>query len=196
MDIKTILTVLDRHGIEYLLVGTLGAIAHGARLQTNDVDICNATHDDNSRRIAAALRELRAYLIRQPTGRDPASINLDDWPSLRLDVPNEHHLFATPFGQIDVLPAPFGPGGQGSMTNYEKLLPRAITVRAFGLDVAVAAFEDISAAKHALGRQQDLVAEKEMRRIAGLLARGVQPDYGLEQFASWKAKLTPKGAEG
>ncbi len=94
LDIEKILTVLDSHGVKYVLVGALGAVAHGARLETADVDICNATDPDNLQRIAAALREMQAILLRQPTERPPTSIDLNDWTTLRLDDPSEHHLAA------------------------------------------------------------------------------------------------------
>lgn len=36
-DLGRILTTLDRHGVEYLMVGSLGARAHGATRPTRDV---------------------------------------------------------------------------------------------------------------------------------------------------------------
>jgi hypothetical protein len=112
-----------------------------------------------------------------------ASVDVADWATLRLDDPLEHHLFSTPFGEIDVLPQPFGRGGWGRTTGYDELRSGAITVNAFGLSIPVAAFEDIAAAKLALGREQDREAEAELRRVGRLLARGDHPGYGLEEFA-------------
>jgi len=163
LDIEKILTVLDSHGVKYVLVGALGAVAHGARLETADVDICNATDPDNLQRIAAALREMQAILLRQPTERPPTSIDLNDWTTLRLDDPSEHHLFGTPFGQIDVLPEPLGPTGWGSTINYVELRPDSVTIKAFGLAVQVAAFDYIASSKLAAGRKQDLAAEAELK---------------------------------
>jgi hypothetical protein len=37
-DLGRILTTLDRRGVEYLVVGGLGARAHGATRPTQDVD--------------------------------------------------------------------------------------------------------------------------------------------------------------
>ncbi len=113
LDIQVLFSVLNHHDVAYVLVGALGAIAYGARLRTADMDICNATDADNLQRIAAALRKLGAHLIHAPV-RGMASIDLNDWTTLRLDDPTEHHLFSTPFGAIDVLPEPLGAGGWGT----------------------------------------------------------------------------------
>jgi hypothetical protein len=184
VDIKTIFTTLDFHRVVYVLVGTLGAIAHGAILQTSDVDICNAVDACNLQRIAAALRDLHASLLREPPGRAITSIDLEDWRTLRLDDPLEHHLFGTPYGEIDILPEPLGATGWGSATNYEQLRPQAVTVRAFGLAIQVAAFDYIASSKLAIRRPQDIAAEAELRRVGQLLARGEDTSYGLEAFAA------------
>src|SRR5262245_36104146 len=128
MDIRTIFAALDRHQVKYVLVGALGAVAHGARLHTHDADICNATDEANLRRIAKALQEMRARLIREPAGRPMSSIDLGDWRTLRLDDPTEHHLFTTPFGDIDILPEPFGAQGGSSLTNYFELASQAVRI--------------------------------------------------------------------
>lgn len=183
LDPQAILLALDRHGVRYVLVGALAAVAHGARLDTHDVDLCPATDADNLERLAAGLRDLNARLIREPP-RGMGSVDMNDSRTLHLDDPSEHHLFSTPFGRLDVLPAPFGPGGWGEAVTHDDLRPRAVSVRAFGLSVRVAPIADIIAAKRALGRPQDRAAESELRRLAGVLARGEQPDYNLERFAA------------
>lgn len=38
LDIRRILTTLDRHHVEYLVVGGVAANAHGAERRTNDFD--------------------------------------------------------------------------------------------------------------------------------------------------------------
>jgi hypothetical protein len=108
---------------------------------------------------------------------------MGDWRTLRLADPAEHHLFATPFGEIDVLPFLLGSGGWGTTTSYEELAPRAVTVPAFGLPIPVAAFDAIAVSKLAAGRPQDQEAAEELRRVSELLRGGEQPTYGLEQLA-------------
>jgi hypothetical protein len=184
MDLEAIFSVLHSYRVKYVLVGALGAIAHGAKLETHDVDICHAIDAVNLRRTAAALQEMRAYPAREPAGRPISSICLSDWKTLRLDDPSEHHLFTTLFGDIDLLPQPFGRGGWGSTTDYAQLVRHAVKVEAFGLTIPVADFNDIKSSKLALGRKQDLAGEAELARIGSLLAQGILPDFGLEQFSS------------
>ena len=46
-DPDRVLETLERHGVEYLLVGRLAARAHGAQRQTADVDCVPNTALDN-----------------------------------------------------------------------------------------------------------------------------------------------------
>jgi hypothetical protein len=187
-SIEPIFRSFHQHDVNYILVGTLGAIAHGARLQTQDADICIATDADNLQRVAAVLVELNAQLIREPA-RGMAGINTHDWTTLRLNDPTEHHLFETPFGEIDILPVVVGAGGWGSTANYAELSPKSVIITAFGLPIQVAAFDEIMASKLAIRRPQDIAAEAELKRVVALLERGKSPDYSLEQFAH----DTPRG---
>ena len=61
-DLARILTTLDRHGVEYLVVGGLGARAHGATRPTQDIDFVPSSTRENLDRLAGALRELGARL--------------------------------------------------------------------------------------------------------------------------------------
>lgn len=174
-NFATIFTALARHLIRYVLVGALGAIAHGARLTTADADLCIDPTPDNLRRIAALLKELGARLAHHPQ----QEIDFDDWPALRLDNPNVHHLFSTAFGEIDVLPQPFGPAGAAACFDYQQLSWRAVTKPGFGLAIPVAALDDIIASKLAANRDKDLAAELELRRLQSDLAQGIAYN-GLE----------------
>ena len=57
-----ILEVLDRHQVEFVLVGGLGARAHGATRPTSDIDLVPRGEHSNLERLAAALKELGARL--------------------------------------------------------------------------------------------------------------------------------------
>jgi hypothetical protein len=62
IDVAAILDALDRHGVEYVLVGGLAARLHGSPLLTDDLDITPASDRENLERLANALRELEARL--------------------------------------------------------------------------------------------------------------------------------------
>src|SRR6266540_2614359 len=62
LDIARVIAVLDRHGVEYILVGGAAAQAHGAQRLTKDVDCLAQRGAENLERLAGALRELNARL--------------------------------------------------------------------------------------------------------------------------------------
>ncbi len=161
-DFATIFAALARHQVRYVLVGTLGAIAHGARLTTADADICIDIAADNLRHVAALLKELGARSAHHPQ----QEIDFDDLPALQLDNPTRHHLFTTPFGEIDILPEPLG-------FDYPQLAPRAVVKPGFGLAIPVAALDDIIASKLSARRDKDLAATPELRRLQADLAQGI-----------------------
>lgn len=61
-DPERILEVLGRHGVEFVLIGGLAAVAHGSPLPTTDVDVTPDRDPANLDRLAAALRELDARI--------------------------------------------------------------------------------------------------------------------------------------
>jgi hypothetical protein len=62
LDIDRLLTTLDRHEVDFVLVGGVAAIAYGARRPTADLDCVARRSSDNLERLAAALRSLNARL--------------------------------------------------------------------------------------------------------------------------------------
>ena len=59
-DPQRIVEVLNRHRVEYVLVGGYAAQLYGARRPTYDTDITPSTTRDNLDRLAASLHELAA----------------------------------------------------------------------------------------------------------------------------------------
>lgn len=49
------LAVLNRHGVDYVVVGGVAARLWGSPTMTNDLDVCYARDAGNLRRLAAAL---------------------------------------------------------------------------------------------------------------------------------------------
>ena len=62
LDARRLLATLDRHGVEYLLVGGGAAIAYGATRPTVDLDCLPHRSQANLTRLAAAMRDLNARL--------------------------------------------------------------------------------------------------------------------------------------
>lgn len=62
LDINRVVEALDRHNVDYLLVGGVSAMAYGATRQTEDFDCLAERSIDNLSRLAAVLCELNAFL--------------------------------------------------------------------------------------------------------------------------------------
>ncbi|MGI8417445.1 MAG: hypothetical protein ACR2P2_14825 [Nakamurella sp.] len=54
--------MLDRHHVEYVVVGGYAANVHCAVRPTTDIDVAPATTTQNLTRLVAALRELKAVI--------------------------------------------------------------------------------------------------------------------------------------
>jgi hypothetical protein len=59
-DPLRILASLQAHGVRYVLIGGLAAVAHGSPSETDDVDICLAGDEENLKRMGLALADLGA----------------------------------------------------------------------------------------------------------------------------------------
>lgn len=160
---EELLGALARHGVLYVLIGGLGAVAHGFAEATTDVDITPATTRENLKRLAEALTELGARLLLRQSGRGRPEV---------LDFRFDEHTFdafqtlsvRTRYGDLDIALRPDAPRPQGFF-DYSRLSKNAVEKTAFGLRIQVAALEDIIASKAAAGRPRDLAKLPGLRRL-------------------------------
>ena len=151
---RPIIETLVRHGVRFIMIGGLGARLRGSPSITDDMDICYARDDDNLKRLASALHDLRAKLRAAP----------EDVPFI-LDAKTlkagDHFTFTTRAGPLDCLGTPAGTSG------FDDLDRKATTMKVGSEDVRVASVDDLITMKLAAGRPQD-IAEVE---ILGALRR-------------------------
>ena len=89
LDIDRLLTTLDHHQVDFLLVGGVAAIAYGATRPTADFDCLARRSGDNLTRLAAAMRELNARLRVDGLSDDEAAalpIRLDSDTLGRMEI--------------------------------------------------------------------------------------------------------------
>lgn len=144
---EKILRILAGHGVDYVVIGGMGAILQGVELpRTLDLDVAASHSKANLKRLSAALDDLDARL-RLGTPEEDASLEapLDERMLQNVYVVT----MATRFGPFDVL---FEAPG---MPPYKDLRRRAQTMTRFGLGVPVASLDDIVASKRAAGREKD-----------------------------------------
>src|SRR2546430_9044366 len=66
LGVRAPLVTLDQHGVRYIVIGAVAAIAQGYPLTTNDLDVTPERDSENIERLVSALKELHAKL-RTPT---------------------------------------------------------------------------------------------------------------------------------
>ncbi len=163
LDIERILSTLTDHGVEFILVGGVAAIAHGARRLTVDLDCVAKRSYENLDRLTEALRELNARL--RVGGLDDAKaaqlpVRIDRETLGRMEI----STWRTDAGDFDVLADLRTSDGRRLL--YDDLISRAGAQPLHGVVVRVAALDDIIASKEWADRPKDHDALSELRRVA------------------------------
>jgi len=160
-DFKTVVRVLAEGGVDFIIVGGLAGVIHGAARLTFDVDVVYGRSSENVRRLVLALMPYHPYLRGAPRGLpfrwDAATIERGLNFTLTSDI-----------GDVDLLGEIVGGG------SFEALLPHSVTLQVYGVDCRCLGLEALIQAKRAAGRPKDLeaIAEleallEERRRAAG-----------------------------
>ena len=141
---EEILETLERHQVEYVLIGGLAAAVRGSPYPTADVDITPATDRANLGRLAAALMELGARL--RVEGHPPVEWPLDE----RAFDQGTTWTFVTGAGFLDVVLRLDGTAGYTDLRRgaTEEPLTETVTVQ-------VAALADVIRSKEAANRDRD-----------------------------------------
>lgn len=155
MNFRLALEVLQRHGVEHVVVGGVAVVVHGASLMTNDLDILYRLGPENVARLLAAFEELDAVAWGDPRRLRFTAAHLDN---------RGHHLTETKAGRIDAL----GSLGREADVLYEDVIADAIEAEAFGVRFACISLPRLIAVKRELARPRDLVAVQELEAIAKL----------------------------
>jgi predicted nucleotidyltransferase len=132
-DPRRVFEVLNRHGVDFTVIGGIAVIAHGHPRNTRDIDLVAATDRPNLNRLSAALRELNADEL------DPETL-----------ANGSNFTLTTDAGGLDLFNEV--PGG----VPYEDLRARALVVELSGLSIRIAGRDDLIRMKRAAGRPQDI----------------------------------------
>lgn len=150
-----LLEVLERHGVQFVVIGGLAAELRGSPYITRDVDVTPSRERANLGRLADALRELDAKL--RISGVDgPVEFPLDqhsfDWGTT--------WTFVTTHGFLDIALLPDGTRG------YDDLRRGASRERISDtLEVSVASLADVIRSKEAAGREKDRAVLPVLRQV-------------------------------
>jgi hypothetical protein len=160
-----LLEVLERHGVQFVVIGGLAAELRGSPYATGDVDVTPSRERANMGRLADALRELDAKL-RVSGAEGPVEFPLDqhsfDWGTT--------WTFVTTHGFLDIALLPDGTRG------YDDLRRGASRERITDtLEVTVASLADVIRSKEAAGREKDRAVLPVLRQVLER-SRGIEPE--------------------
>ncbi|PYV20131.1 MAG: hypothetical protein DMG07_00020 [Acidobacteria bacterium] len=154
---------LERHGVEFLVIGGQAGVLHGSPLPTFDVDLCYRRTAENLARLAEALKALRPTLRGAPP----------DLP-FRLDAQSlalgSNFTFNTSLGPLDLLGwvEPFGP--------YESLVTRAEAMDLGSCQALVISLDDLITIKRHINRPKDQIAAVQLEALKRMRQSEGKPD--------------------
>ncbi len=144
-DPWAIIDALERHRVNYVLIGALAGVLHGSDEITSGVDICPQMKRENIERLQPAVAELGGQLDATVLESEPVT------------------TLATARGELKVVPEP--PGSSG----WEDIR-RGSTREALGRGIRapVASVNDLGRLMTSLGRSDDATRLAVLRRLAEL----------------------------
>jgi hypothetical protein len=155
-DPRALIAALDRHRVDYILIGAVARVIHGNPELTDELDIVPSLKERNLQRLDNALAELA------PTEGLNAG-NLTDPPEPVIRV-------ATPHGRLSLVPEPAGTRG------YDDLKRTASREHlGEGLRSLIASTQDLGRMLNALSRPDDRAKLRSLRRVEELgLGSGIE----------------------
>lgn len=152
-DFLEMLRIFAEHEVDFIVVGGICAVLHGAPVTTFDLDIVHSRNPNNLDRLMPALKELDAY----HRGRGAQRLT----PKLsHLSSPG-HQLLMTKFGPLDLL------GTIGIGHSYEDLLQHSVELEASGHRVRILDLETLIEVK------KETVSDKD-KAIISILQRTLE----------------------
>lgn len=153
---EKVLSMLEQGEVEFVVVGGIAGIIHGAARATYDVDVVYDRSPGNIDRLVAALAPHKPYLRGAPPGLpfrfDAATVKA-----------GLNFTLTTALGDLDLLGEAAGAG------NYKELVSHSERQIVFGVPCLTANLDKLIAMKRAAGRPKDFeaIAELELIRDRG-----------------------------
>ncbi|MGA2402704.1 MAG: hypothetical protein ABSG91_13530 [Syntrophobacteraceae bacterium] len=147
-DFTALLQTLVGHGVDFIVVGGVAAVLHGAPVTTLDLDLVHSRSPDNLTRLVSALEDLGAYYRGhrklRPTAEHLAS--------------SEHRLLMTRYGPLDIL------GAIGRDHGFDALSPHTSELIVGEMRLRVLGLEKLIAVKEEVGHEKDMMVLPTLRR--------------------------------
>jgi hypothetical protein len=153
LQLQPLLELLDRHGVDFVVIGGIAGIVHGSAHPTFDFDVVYARDRQNLKRMAAALTELGVT-------RRGAPPDLPFQPDAATLAAGCNFTFVSRYGDFDIL------GEAAGMRDYATMRADAKLEDLWGLPVRVASVDDLIRMKRAAGRPKDRSMAEELIAVS------------------------------
>ncbi|MEP7336352.1 MAG: nucleotidyltransferase [Acidobacteriota bacterium] len=151
-ELEPQIALLKRFQVDFVIVGGVAVVMHGAVHLTYDLDVCYSRAPENLEKLAQALQSVKARLRGAPA-------NLPFILDARTLKQGLNFTFETDIGPLDLL------GEVAGIGNYSDAIKQAMTGELFGHELQVISLTHLIAAKRAAGRPKDLLVLPELEAI-------------------------------
>jgi hypothetical protein len=165
LQLRPLLELLNRHAVDFVVIGGIAGIVHGSAHPTFDFDVVYARDEQNLERMAAALVELGVTLRGAPADL-PLQIDA------RTLAAGCNFTFDSEYGSFDIL------GDAAGMRKYEAMLADSKKEKVWGVPVRVVSIDDLIRMKRAAGRPKDKSMAEELIAIAEAQRRSAKGEKG------------------
>jgi hypothetical protein len=161
-DPEALFTELIAGGVEFIVIGGVAAILHGDAAGTEDTDLTVRRTGDNLQRLATVLTAINGRLLVVLNDRELATVNTA--VTAETFGPLTSARFLTDLGVLDVVLQPDG------VPDYGQWAAHATAVKlSTGVEVQVAALDDIITSKEAANRPKDAYALPRLRALREMI---------------------------
>jgi hypothetical protein len=158
---QALLTRLREHGLEFVIIGGVCAVYHGAPLATFDLDICCRFGEENLKQIEAAVQDLN------PVHRLTANkLPLELTPQLCANLKNLY--LQTDLGKLDCISEVAGIG------DYAAVFKQSVLAKFSYGEFRFLSLDGLIASKEAASRERDREALRHLLAIKERLAQQKQ----------------------
>jgi len=145
-------------GVDFVVIGGVAAQVHGSARITFDLDVAYDRSDENLKKLANVLVQLRATL----RGAPPDVPFILDERTLKA---GGNFTFSTTYGPLDILAFPAG------ASPYDRLKADAVIREIEGRTIRFSSPDDLIAMKKAAAREKDLGDLRELQAVADEIRR-------------------------
>ena len=157
--------LLDRHGVEYIVIGGQAEALMGSPRATVDVDLCYSRSRENLVKLSAALTELGVSLRGAPP-------DLPFRPDVATLAAGLNFTLSTSEGPLDLL------GEVEPLGDFDRIASRAETYEIWGRRLRTISLEDLIRVKQHIKRFKDSESLHQLLAIKRVRGEGREDETG------------------